>query len=303
MRGADRGVRRARPQDRGGRRGGHPVLARVVVTGARDDTDAERAARTVATSPLVKTAVAGHDANWGRIAAALGRSGAQGSTSATSTSTSWGIPACRDGLVVDFDEDEALRRFEFPRSTLCATWARREGDGRPSGNLRPHPRLHFHQRRLQELAMVVSCGNLQSERVGQAAEQARVLDPGASLGAKPWPAPPWSSSTEGPPWWRRGAARLSHGGHHAHEARGREPHHRARGRQATPRPSWQALGMPVEFEDGLRVTTPEVMRVVSMGLSGKVNEELVLALNASRPVGSGAFGGRRLDGPLLHPRP
>ena len=47
----------------------------VRVRGAADALDAERAARTVANSSLVKTAVYGRDANWGRIMAALGRSG------------------------------------------------------------------------------------------------------------------------------------------------------------------------------------------------------------------------------------
>ena len=49
---------------------------RVQVTGAADVEQARRAARVVAQSPLVKTAVHGGDPNWGRIVAALGRSGA-----------------------------------------------------------------------------------------------------------------------------------------------------------------------------------------------------------------------------------
>jgi glutamate N-acetyltransferase/amino-acid N-acetyltransferase len=51
-------------------------LVEVSVIGALDDPDARKAARTVAESPLVKTAFFGADANWGRIMAALGRSGA-----------------------------------------------------------------------------------------------------------------------------------------------------------------------------------------------------------------------------------
>jgi glutamate N-acetyltransferase / amino-acid N-acetyltransferase len=47
----------------------------VTVNGAESDPDARIAARTVAASPLVKTAVHGADPNWGRIVAALGRSG------------------------------------------------------------------------------------------------------------------------------------------------------------------------------------------------------------------------------------
>ena len=50
---------------------------RVAVAGAASAGDALKAARTVALSPLVKTAMAGADVNWGRIMAALGRSGAR----------------------------------------------------------------------------------------------------------------------------------------------------------------------------------------------------------------------------------
>ncbi len=50
-------------------------VVRVAVTGARSDRDAEKAARAVATSPLVKTAVYGGDINWGRVVAAVGRAG------------------------------------------------------------------------------------------------------------------------------------------------------------------------------------------------------------------------------------
>jgi len=49
----------------------------IDVRGAPTTRDAERIAKTIATSPLVKTAIAGADANWGRILAAAGRSGAR----------------------------------------------------------------------------------------------------------------------------------------------------------------------------------------------------------------------------------
>src|SRR5262249_11396602 len=43
--------------------------------GARSEADADRIARTVAESPLVKTALHGGDPNWGRVLAAVGRAG------------------------------------------------------------------------------------------------------------------------------------------------------------------------------------------------------------------------------------
>jgi glutamate N-acetyltransferase / amino-acid N-acetyltransferase len=55
---------------------GAPRHFRVAVDGAADSDQARVAARVVAQSPLVKTAVYGGDPNWGRIVAALGRSGA-----------------------------------------------------------------------------------------------------------------------------------------------------------------------------------------------------------------------------------
>ena len=55
---------------------GATKVMHIHVTGAANEADAEKAARTVGHSPLVKTAMYGKDANWGRIVAALGRSGA-----------------------------------------------------------------------------------------------------------------------------------------------------------------------------------------------------------------------------------
>ncbi len=88
-------------------------LVTVTVKGAASAEDADIAARTVANSPLVKTAIFGHDANWGRIAAALGRSGARFSQENVDISI-MGLPVCEGGLTLAFDEEEALRRFEAP---------------------------------------------------------------------------------------------------------------------------------------------------------------------------------------------
>jgi glutamate N-acetyltransferase/amino-acid N-acetyltransferase len=52
-------------------------IYRVEVHGAANPGEAKKAAMTVALSPLVKTAMAGEDVNWGRIMAALGRAGAR----------------------------------------------------------------------------------------------------------------------------------------------------------------------------------------------------------------------------------
>ena len=51
---------------------GATVLAQIDVLGAVDETQARAIARRIATSPLVKTALFGHDPNWGRVLMAAG---------------------------------------------------------------------------------------------------------------------------------------------------------------------------------------------------------------------------------------
>ncbi len=96
---------------------GSSRLVTVHVCGAASDEDADCVARSVANSPLVKTAISGHDANWGRIAAAAGKSGANFNQKNVSIDL-MGMPMCRDGLTVPFDEDEALLRFEQPEISI-----------------------------------------------------------------------------------------------------------------------------------------------------------------------------------------
>ncbi len=55
---------------------GATKFVKILVEGARSERDAKLAAYAIATSQLVKTAINGENPNWGRIAAAVGRSGA-----------------------------------------------------------------------------------------------------------------------------------------------------------------------------------------------------------------------------------
>ncbi len=96
---------------------GASKLVTVNVTSAATDHDADEVARSIANSPLVKTAVYGHDANWGRIVAAAGKTGAAFRQERVSVSM-MGIPVCRKGLALSFDEEEALRRFEEPEIVI-----------------------------------------------------------------------------------------------------------------------------------------------------------------------------------------
>jgi glutamate N-acetyltransferase/amino-acid N-acetyltransferase len=54
---------------------GATKLVKVTVTGAASTADARRAAKAIANSPLVKTAIHGGDPNWGRLIAVAGRAG------------------------------------------------------------------------------------------------------------------------------------------------------------------------------------------------------------------------------------
>ncbi|MCL4169586.1 UNVERIFIED_CONTAM: hypothetical protein GTU68_062328, partial [Idotea baltica] len=56
---------------------GATKFVEVKVTGAASDAEAQKVGLSIANSPLVKTAIAGEDPNWGRIVMAVGKSGAQ----------------------------------------------------------------------------------------------------------------------------------------------------------------------------------------------------------------------------------
>ena len=55
---------------------GATKFVEISVTGAASDADARAHAMAIANSPLVKTAIAGEDPNWGRVVMAVGKSGA-----------------------------------------------------------------------------------------------------------------------------------------------------------------------------------------------------------------------------------
>ena len=86
---------------------GATKLVTVTVNGATTDVDARIAAFAVADSPLVKTAIFGRDANWGRVAMALGKCGCAIDADAFDI-TFAGIEVCRGGAGIAFDEELAL---------------------------------------------------------------------------------------------------------------------------------------------------------------------------------------------------
>jgi len=83
----------------------------VRVSGAASAEDARRAARTITTSNLVKTAIHGADPNWGRILAAAGRSGAKVDQNRASVHIA-DVAVFAQGSPRSFDVDAVRRVFE-----------------------------------------------------------------------------------------------------------------------------------------------------------------------------------------------
>ena len=86
---------------------GASKVIHITVTGAASDDDARTVARSVGHSQLVKTAIYGGDANWGRIVTAVGYSGAKFDPSKVSMKLC-GIERFRLGCPVNEDKEDAL---------------------------------------------------------------------------------------------------------------------------------------------------------------------------------------------------
>jgi glutamate N-acetyltransferase/amino-acid N-acetyltransferase len=94
---------------------GASKLVTVEVVGARTPLDADRVARAIANSPLVKTALAGSDPNWGRIICAAGYSGAKFDPNKIDVSVN-NMALCRK--CVDAGFDEAAAHGELDRKEI-----------------------------------------------------------------------------------------------------------------------------------------------------------------------------------------
>ena len=96
---------------------GATKVARIEVSGARNAADAERVARAIANSPLVKTAIAGSDPNWGRILCAAGYSGARIDPSKVDIRVN-DLYLCRHGIETGFNEAAARTELDRKEHTL-----------------------------------------------------------------------------------------------------------------------------------------------------------------------------------------
>jgi glutamate N-acetyltransferase/amino-acid N-acetyltransferase len=105
---------------------GAKKLITIDIEGATSERTAERIARCIANSPLVKTAIAGSDPNWGRILSAAGNAGVAFDPRRIDIDLQ-GVPVCREGLAVDFSEIEVKAKLDAPE---CSVKFKIRGRGR-----------------------------------------------------------------------------------------------------------------------------------------------------------------------------
>ncbi len=91
---------------------GAQKLVRIDVTGAKTAKSAKRIAMVVANSPLVKTAIAGEDANWGRIVMAVGKAGEPADRDKLSIGVGGTWMARDGGVVPGYDETPVVAHMK-----------------------------------------------------------------------------------------------------------------------------------------------------------------------------------------------
>jgi glutamate N-acetyltransferase/amino-acid N-acetyltransferase len=109
---------------------GATKLIEISVNSAKSDADADRAAKFIANSPLVKTALNGSDANWGRIISALGSSDIH--FNPEKVEIKFGeLSVLKPPFIVSFCEDEARKilsekevkiSIELNEGSASSTW-------------------------------------------------------------------------------------------------------------------------------------------------------------------------------------
>ena len=100
----------------------------IEIMGAPSDDAAARLARGIANSPLVKTAIAGSDPNWGRVLSAAGNTGVAFDPRRADVHLQ-GVLVCRGGLAAPFAETELKQKLDTPECEIRLT-IRGSGKGR-----------------------------------------------------------------------------------------------------------------------------------------------------------------------------
>jgi glutamate N-acetyltransferase/amino-acid N-acetyltransferase len=108
---------------------GASKFIRIDVSGAVDDGSAQRVALSIANSPLVKTAIAGEDANWGRIVMAVGKAGEPADRDTLSVAVG-GVWMARNGSVVEgYDEAPVVAHMRGQEIEIAVDLGLGQGTG------------------------------------------------------------------------------------------------------------------------------------------------------------------------------
>ncbi len=110
---------------------GATALFEAKIIGASAKEQAKTLAKSIVCSNLTKAAVAGHDANWGRILCAMGYSGAQFDPEKVDLyleSRAGKIQLVRDGSAIDYSEEKATEILSQPEVTVIADLKEGEGE-------------------------------------------------------------------------------------------------------------------------------------------------------------------------------
>ena len=252
-------------------------VGRVAVTGAASDEEAERVARAIANSPLVKTALFGRDPNWGRIAQAAGQALAGAELPELG-------PDRIDAAEMGDDTGEAELSVDLGRGSAAGSRLLQ----------RPHPRIHQDQRGVHDMTDRMSA----EQRAAAAAGSVETL-------------------LEALPYIREFHGRtvvIKYGGAAMRDPAVRDEFARdvvllkyvglnpviVHGGGPDISHYMERLGLEVEFVDGLRVSDAETVEVAKMVLLGKVNSDIVQRLNRH---GQPAVGLSGEDGAMFEIQP
>ncbi|MEI6521129.1 MAG: bifunctional glutamate N-acetyltransferase/amino-acid acetyltransferase ArgJ, partial [bacterium] len=99
---------------------GATKLVEITVAGAADSKGAATIARTIANSPLVKTAIFGNDPNWGRVLAAAGRAGVYFDQYHVDLDFA-GTPVVRNGQPIEFNKTAAIQAMKTKEVKILLT--------------------------------------------------------------------------------------------------------------------------------------------------------------------------------------
>ncbi len=127
-------------------------LVEITVEGAKTKASARKIAMSIANSPLVKTAIAGEDANWGRVVMAVGKAGEPADRDKLSIAFN-GIRVAKSGARdPSYDEAQVSEAMKAPGDRDQGLARPRQGP-RPRADLRPHQGICRDQRGLQVVVL------------------------------------------------------------------------------------------------------------------------------------------------------